>query len=293
MNQENIDNYENENQKAYREYYREQSEKAKKNRIFLFLLPFLMFISLFSAYIILGQLQYTLHILFIVGCLVSMGIIAYFVNRSSKLLFIPIILLLAAGFLISYVLLLDSIIEIDMAIVFYYSYVILLPILLGLIYRGTERKSSDCADDVVQYITPRIDENHTAVILEHNANRVADGGDINVIPLIKVLKRYNENFQIYLCLYEDNIVKVLTNPYVKRIWIFGHGERGGFKLTDKFFSYENFMKEHDTELREIGPREYVYQCHCNTGSEKPLTDCLLKERKGLLDQNIDNMPNFF
>ncbi len=79
MNQENIDNYKNENQKAYREYYREQSEKTKKNRIYLFLLPFLMFISLFSAYIILGQLQYTLHILFIVGCLVSMGIIAYFV----------------------------------------------------------------------------------------------------------------------------------------------------------------------------------------------------------------------
>ena len=114
-----------------------------------------------------------------------------------------------------------------------------------------------------------------------------------MLYLIKVLKRYNENFQIYLCLYEDNIVKVLTNPYVKRIWIFGHGERGGFKLTDKFFSYENFMKEHGTELREIGPREYVYQCHCNTGSEKPLTDCLLNERKGKLDPNVDNMPNYF
>ncbi len=190
-------------------------------------------------------------------------------------------------------LLLDSIIKIDMAIVFYYSYVILFPILLGLIYRRTERKSSDCADDVVQYITPRIYENHTAVILEHNANRVADGGDINVLPLIKVLKRYNENFQIYLCLYEDNIVKVLTNPYVKRIWIFGHGERGGFKLTDKFFSYENFMKEHGTELREIGPREYVYQCHCNPGSGKLLTDCLLNKRKGKLDPNVDNMPNYF
>ncbi|MBQ3718082.1 MAG: hypothetical protein II893_01615, partial [Methanomicrobium sp.] len=68
MNQKNIDNYENENQKVYHEYYREQSEKAKKNRIYLFLIPLLIFISLFSTYIILGQLQYTLHILFIVGC---------------------------------------------------------------------------------------------------------------------------------------------------------------------------------------------------------------------------------
>ena len=36
MNQKNIDNYENENQKAYLEYYREQSEKVKKYRIYLF-----------------------------------------------------------------------------------------------------------------------------------------------------------------------------------------------------------------------------------------------------------------
>lgn len=36
--------------------------------------------------------------------------------------------------------------------------------------------------------------------------------------------------------------------------------------------------------------EYVYQCHCNPESTTPLTEYILE--KGLLNQSIDNMPNF-
>lgn len=168
------------------------------------------------------------------------------------------------------------------------------PIVLGIIYIVMESIPWMYSIKIIPYMLPHTSEDHTAVILPHDATRALDGGDIQVLPLLKVLKKYKENFQVYLCLHEEDMVGVLTNPHVKRIWIFGHGRRGGCGLTGKLFSYSDFMTEKTDsgwKLREIEPKEYVYQCHCNPKSTTPLTDYLLK-RKGTLFPDADDMPNF-
>lgn len=171
---------------------------------------------------------------------------------------------------------------------------IIVPILLAFTYIGSECDSLRYAKKVIPYIITHKPENHTAIILPHDANRAMDGGDNPVLTLIEVLTKYNENFQIYFCLDEKDMINALTNPYVKRIWIFGHGDRGCCGLTGKVFTYAEFMTEKtDTgwKLRDIEPKEYVYQCHCNPGSTIPLTDYLLKN-KGALNSDVDDMPNY-
>lgn len=182
----------------------------------------------------------------------------------------------------------------DYDVLSFYGIIITFPIIFGVINFIREFNSWRYAKKVVHYMTPHIPEDHTAIILAHDEKRAMDGGDKPVLTLLEALTKYNEDFQVYLCLYEEDMVNVLTNPFVKRIWIFGHGDRGSCCLTGKFFSYENFMTEktdNGEKLRDIEPKEYVYQCHCNPKSTAPLTDYLIKD-KGVLDPNVDDMPNF-
>lgn len=286
MNAEN--NQYNDLQNAYLDYYQGQLKKAERICIYLLLIAVLNIVSSASINIVPDKLQCLPIIAFIICSLILTVYILYLLLIRIKNLFYIVVYI---SVIISVYIGISPVLgqPID-ALTYTLTFA---TILLGGMYRSSEKYSSNDAEDVVQYIKPHISEDHTAVILKHNANRAMDDGDKNVLPLIKVLNKYGEDFQIYLCLYEDNMVKVLTNPHAKRFWIFGHGKKGCLRMTDKLFSYENFMKEHGTELHDIDTIEYVYQCHCNRGTAKPLTDCLLKERKGLLDPNVDSMPNYY
>lgn len=149
------------------------------------------------------------------------------------------------------------------------------------------------AKKLVKYLQIDEEREHTAIILPHNETRMLDMTDNSSKILIEGLKKYNEIFQIYFCITPDDFLHVLQNPNVKRLWIFGHGTRGGVCL-NSFLTYAEFMTEKiefEWKTRNIQLMEYVYQCHCNGEENRPLTDYLLEE-KGLLDEKIDEMPNY-
>ena len=46
------------------------------------------------------------------------------------------------------------------------------------------------------------------------------------------------------------------------------------------------------QIRDITPKEYIYQCHCNREEGISLADYLIPN-KGVLDYSVDDMPNYF
>lgn len=167
--------------------------------------------------------------------------------------------------------------------------------LIPLHHLTSEGNSLTNAEKILPYMRQTATTEHTAVIFPHNKNRPADGGDGVALKLLEGLKQYREDFQIYFCLTSEEMIRALTNPMVRRIWIFGHGNRGGCGLTDGQFIYSEHMLERTEdgwELRKITPKEYVYQCHCNREKLQSLADYLVLE-KGVLDSSVDDMPNYF
>lgn len=277
-------------QNTYLKNYQDKWQKAIISTIFLLFIPILnlIFFSVIESRVILPELlQHLLPIVFKLSVIISIVASIYYIiarfEHTGQLMAIII-----GVYLVIFSIYNDPILALLIAMSIY------IPLSLGIVYIMYEGFSFRYAKNVVKYITTHEPENHTAVILPHDAKRAMDGGDKPVLKLIEVLTKYSENFQIYFCLDEKDMINALTNPYVKRIWIFGHGDRGCCGLTDKVFTYAEFMTEKtDTcwKLRDIEPKEYVYQCHCNPGSTRPLTDYLLKN-KGTLNSDVDDMPNY-
>lgn len=168
-------------------------------------------------------------------------------------------------------------------------------LLIPMINSSYEKRGMGDAKLILPYMKETSTTEHTAVIFPHNKNRLADGGDGVALKLLEGLEKYNEEFQIYFCLTSEELIQALTNPLVKRIWIFGHGNRGGCGLTDGQFIYSEYMLERTEdgwEQRKITPKEYVYQCHCNREKLQSLADYLVLG-KGVLDSSVDDMPNYF
>ena len=282
-------------QDAYLEYYNGQSRKAIIIGSCWIFIPLLFYSTLLLLQIIPEELHYIQLAIFIAGGVFSVAGFLYWTYTQFKRLYSTVIM--PIYFSVSVILLAISLffkvngyIFIILSLIYFFA-----PSVLGVAYIVNESNSSKYAKKIAENLTLHKPEDHTAIIFPHDENKKMDGGDEPVMALIDALKKYNENFQIYLCLYEEDMINVLTNPYVKRIWIFGHGDRGGCVLTDKYFSYADFMTEKTDsgwKIRDIEPKEYVYQCHCNPKSTTPLTDYLLKE-KGRLNPNVDDMPNYY
>lgn len=293
----------NDNQKAYREYYLEQFVKSAIIGTFVILaayIPFLLFYSQISAFMVQGQIQSDHFTVFIICSVVSVAVSLYFAEWLDDKYF----KIMTGVYLAIYTVLLAPVLHSEMpgnfAIFVSYLLYIAVPVCLALFYILSELRSLMNSSEVIRNITPDTDddrENHTAVILAHDANKPMDGGDKNAVKLLDVLKNGNEKYRIYFCLHEKEMAAALTDSYAKRIWIFGHGTKGGCRLTDKFFSYSEFMTvkiNDEWQPRKTEPKEYVYQCHCNHKSESAaaLTDYML-ESKGVLDPEIytDNLPD--
>lgn len=234
----------NDDQKAYREYYFTRLRNATISIIYLFIIPLFCFIPIVFMPIMMEQLQYTHLVVLILGSAISAAAsICYTKIHLKKLysilikLFLVLSVLLMALRFFSLMHAYDTILSLHLMFTG-------LPIVFGVVNFMLEFFSFRSAIKIMHYINSPKKENHTAIILPHDAQKIMDVSDLPVPRLIIVLKKYHENFQIYFCLHEDDMVEVLTKPkieYIKRIWIFGHGDRGGCSLTDKYFSYEDFM----------------------------------------------------
>jgi hypothetical protein len=94
----------------------------------------------------------------------------------------------------------------------------------------------------------------------------------------------NNPYKIYLCHDENEFLKIINNPKMIRIWIFGHGDRGGVSFTDGYCNYEELVKKIDPESKK---KDAIYQFHCNVGYKRSLVQ-LLPVKKGFVNHSIND-----
>ena len=90
------------------------------------------------------------------------------------------------------------------------------------------------------------DSDHTGIAVVINTKRLADFSYAEALdPLLSSLSKLRkEPYRIYFCFTKNEVEKVITNPQVINLWIFGHGSRGGVDVADGPFYYDS-LKDRD------------------------------------------------
>ena len=276
-------------QERYLEYHSAKYNISKKWKWFFFFFVLVGATLLFGLPSISSNGLYVIFVILIYQIVYVIWTMKYDKSRFKLSIFLVIF-----AWMVSYFFRItpSSPISYQMTVaVFTFAFILIFPLLNS----SYENRGVEDAKKILPYMKDISTTEHTAVIFPHNKNRPADGGDGVALKLLEGLEKYKEEFQIYFCLTSEEMIRVLTNPLVKRIWVFGHGKKGGCSLTDGLFTYSEFMLERTEkgwEQRKITPKEYVYQCHCNREKLRSLADYLVHE-KGVLDSSVDNMPNYF
>jgi hypothetical protein len=84
------------------------------------------------------------------------------------------------------------------------------------------------------------------------------------------------NYQVSSCDTIESFLKIINNPKATSLWIFGHGCRGGIRISDTVVKYSDIVEQLSDEARN---KKYVYQFHCNAGCEPSFSD-LIAEGQG-------------
>jgi hypothetical protein len=129
-------------------------------------------------------------------------------------------------------------------------------------------------------------EDHDAIIV-NVYNRFAQSASLGcgIDKLINFFRESNHPYQVYLCNNRKDLFNCINNPKTIRIWIFGHGDRGGSTCKDGYCLYEDLVKKLGEEARS---KEAVYQFHCNPGEKKSLLE-LLNANAGFVNHKTNNM----
>ena len=148
--------------------------------------------------------------------------------------------------------------------------------------------------------------NHNAFIIVHSPgdNMVYAGID----NLINKFTATKNPFRIYDCNNPDEFKTVVANEKAKRLWIFGHGWRGGitfkgqrplwnslpFKAKNNtYFSYCDLI---ENDLNTYPSKDFVAQLHCNHFSKKhasnrPLPEFLMENNLGKDNYHVSDSKN--
>ena len=110
------------------------------------------------------------------------------------------------------------------------------------------------------------EKDHTGIVIIHYNWPLKDISLVGVDTLIKGIYE-KEPYKIYNCYEPEEIMLVVKNPKVKRLWIFGHGVKHGVSTDSGTLYYCNFQNEPQ--------KEFVAQLHCNPQGGKSSCDYLL------------------
>lgn len=128
-------------------------------------------------------------------------------------------------------------------------------------------------------------ENHDAiVVIVYNRFSSSAMFGCGIDLLIGCFNQNNRPYKIYLCDTREKFLSIINTPKAKRIWIFGHGKRGGVSCSDGLCLYEDLEKRMAPESKG---KEAVYQFHCNSGNEKSLVE-LLSVKKGFVNHSSND-----
>lgn len=89
--------------------------------------------------------------------------------------------------------------------------------------------------------------------------------------LIEFFTKKGINYKVYCCENYDDFFNVVNNPQAKKLWIFGHGYRGGVRTGNRIVIYSELINNLSINAKN---KDYIYQFHCNNGCEKSLADYL-------------------
>ncbi len=116
---------------------------------------------------------------------------------------------------------------------------------------------------------------HNGIIIAHGEYSQKLGYGDGVDLIIQKFHEKNIAYKIYDCQSIRNFKDIVRNPMVKKIWIFGHGERGGIRIGFECLEYQVEFHNEPESIK----KDYIHQFHCNGGIKPSLAD-LLSDGRG-------------
>ena len=149
----------------------------------------------------------------------------------------------------------------------------LLTFVLPLIYLWTTQQ-------LEKYSQWNSENQHTGVVVVHYRHAFLDFPMIGVAMLVKgfyQIKNFRriyglyekEPYKVYHYESKEDIVGLINNPQINKIWIFGHGLKHGIQTDEGALYY--------CEVAHSPPKEFIAQMHCNPFGGKSLADYLVSE----------------
>ncbi|MDI6718366.1 MAG: hypothetical protein QMD46_01960 [Methanomicrobiales archaeon] len=83
--------------------------------------------------------------------------------------------------------------------------------------------------------------------------------------LIEHFLKHGIPFNVYDCYTPEDGSRVIRNPDVSSLWIFGHGMKSGI-----YFGYKETL--HYAEMHDAPKKEFIGQFHCNALGGRSLAD---------------------
>jgi len=90
-----------------------------------------------------------------------------------------------------------------------------------------------------------------------------------ILTLMDHYQNENIKFKLYFCSLCDNFINIIKSDNVTGIHIFGHGKIDSLAFEDGVLEYR--------ELKDVEPKEFVAQWHCNHGYGKSLGEYIGKK----------------
>jgi hypothetical protein len=131
-------------------------------------------------------------------------------------------------------------------------------------------------------------DEHTAIIFPHYVDEIDKLFIVDCISLlVDSFREDRENYRIYRIMQKKDFEDAYYNPNVTKLWIVGHGDRGGFEFGPNGIDGKEYIEY--SKLKKVSPlKKCVVQLHCNHGKKRSLQDC--NECKGFVS---DYQRTFF
>lgn len=113
-------------------------------------------------------------------------------------------------------------------------------------------------------------EKHIAIILVNNymPERLLVYG-LNIPKLIKHFKKKEWPYKIYFKVDKEKFKQIVNNPKATHLYIVGHGQRHGVKVSHKEIIYY-------CDFADSSKKDFIAQLHCNHYGGKSLVEYISK-----------------
>lgn len=116
---------------------------------------------------------------------------------------------------------------------------------------------------------------HSIIIANSTKRSKRVGIFVGIDMLVNRFKSQNCKYKITLCNTPIEVKNEIENLYAEKIYLFGHGFKGG--LT--FYSDESISEFNYCSIDPSIKKKFIGQFHCNCGGEHSLVELLIKKPK--------------